>query len=134
MQSLLQIPKIAIFGIMVVLSCSPNTSGKDTVAATPLVADTTDSPPFALNTDRYQPSCGIAVTQTSSLIEVTWPLDAGQQGRLTFDLASGHTDPVASRSRPQAKMPRPLTSRSSRSSAPIARVIGGRVACFDFRD
>ena len=90
MQSLLQSPNIAIFGIMVVLSCSPNTSGKDTVAATTLVADTTDSPPFALNTDLYQPSCGIAVTQTSSLIEVTWPLDAGQQGRLTFDLASGH--------------------------------------------
>ncbi len=50
-------------------------------------SDAVDQPQVKLNTDAYQSSCGIEVTQDASLIQVTWPLDAGQHGRLTFDLS-----------------------------------------------
>ena len=54
-----------------------------------------------LNTDDYQSSCGIEVTQDASLIQVTWPLDAGRRGRLSFDLTRNrplvHTAAVSSK-------------------------------------
>ena len=51
-----------------------------------------DQPQVELNTDDYESSCGVDVTQDASLIQVNWPLDAGQRGRLTFDLT--HNRPL----------------------------------------
>jgi hypothetical protein len=50
-------------------------------------SEAVDESHVELNTDDYQSSCGIEVTQDASLIQVTWPLDADRRGRLTFDLS-----------------------------------------------
>ena len=59
-----------------------------------------DNPQVELNTDDYQSSCGVEVTQEASLVRVTWPLDSGRRGRLTFDLTRNrpliHTAAVSS--------------------------------------
>ena len=70
-----------------------------------------DEPQIELNTDDYQSSCGIEVTQDASLVQVTWPLDSGQRGRLTFDLT---------RNRPLIHTAA-ASSKDSASFRPIAR-------------
>jgi len=63
--------------------------------------DAADEPQVELNTDDYQSSCGIEVTQDASLIQVAWPLDSGRRGRLIFDLTRNrpliHTAAVSSK-------------------------------------
>ncbi len=63
--------------------------------------DAADEPQVELNTDNYQSSCGVEVTQDASLIQVAWPLDSGRRGRLTFDLTRNrpliHTAAVSSK-------------------------------------
>lgn len=60
-----------------------------------------DKPQVQLNTDGYQPTCGIEVAQNASLIQITWPLDPDRRGRLIFDLTRDrpliHTAAVASK-------------------------------------
>ncbi|MCP4511564.1 MAG: hypothetical protein GY826_34775 [Fuerstiella sp.] len=64
-------------------------------------SEAADEPQIELNTDDYQSSCGIEVSQNASLIQVTWPLDVGRRGRLTFDLTRDrpliHTAAVSSK-------------------------------------
>ena len=63
-------------------------------------SEAADESQIELNTDDYQSSCGIEVTQDASLIQVTWLLDSGRRGRLTFDLTRNrpliHTAAVSS--------------------------------------
>ena len=60
-----------------------------------------DEPKVLLNTEDYDASCGIEVTQDGSLVRVVWPLDSGRRGRLTFDLTRDrpliHTAGVSSK-------------------------------------
>lgn len=51
-----------------------------------------DQPQIELNTDDYHSSCGIEVTRDASLIQITWPMETGRRGRLTFDLT--HNRPL----------------------------------------
>jgi len=42
---------------------------------------------IALNSDNYDPACGIDISQTNSLIHVSWPLNEKSRGRLILNLA-----------------------------------------------
>lgn len=39
-----------------------------------------------LNIDRYDPACGIAISQHDARIEITWPVDSGRQARMVLEL------------------------------------------------
>ena len=45
-----------------------------------------DESQIRLDSNDYDPSCGIDVAQDGSLIRVVWPLDSRRRGQLTFDL------------------------------------------------
>ncbi len=81
----------AIVGILCCIApaFAKQSIGQNDFGTGPSVHKSAHPPKIQLNTDHYEAACGIAVTQKSSLIEVTWPLDDKQQGQLTFDLASG---------------------------------------------
>jgi hypothetical protein len=45
--------------------------------------------PVTVDTTRYSPDCGVEVYQSGPLLQVSWPMEEGEIGRVTFHLEPG---------------------------------------------